>query len=531
LVHPSNMIWPQSLVYVAMYNSLHGNIAETNKKIRFFYIAFASMFIWQFIPSYLFLWLSSIAVLCLVFPSNDIAKLLGSGTRGLGIMNFSLDWNAIGLVSPLITPWWSQVNFYVGLIVAMWIIAPIAYYNNVFDGKNFPIMSLHSFDKDGNTCTSVIDQSTGALNITAYANYSPVYLSVTFAICYGYYFAQFPATIVHVALFHGKEIWTRYKKTRKEELNDIHCRLMSVYPEVPYLWYGIIFISMLIIAIILGYTSGAHLPWWALLLAVAIAAIMVIPIGIIQAISNWAIGLNVITEFVCGYLLPGYPLANVYFKTYGYISMSQCLLFVQDLKMGHYMKVPPRSMFIAQIWGTIVGTIVNFWSTQFIIDAKRHYLDGTEEDPTGQWVGYQSEIFNTASILWGLIGPAKTFGEESLYNILLWGFLIGIFLPIPFYLLHQKYPKAGFNLVNIPVILYGSSLLPGYNTNFIISGFIVSFIFQFYVFRYKKGWWTRYNYVMAGAFDSAAQIVTMFILICLGTVTAPIWWGTDPASQ
>lgn len=115
---------------------------------------------------------------------------------------------------------------------------------------------------------------------------------------------------------------------------------------------------MLIIAIILGYTANADLPWWGVLLAVAIAAFMMLPmgiifmitssglflkyylnyscllIGIIAAITNWQLGLNVLTELMCGFILPGYPIANVYFKTYGYRAMTQCLLFAQDLKLG-----------------------------------------------------------------------------------------------------------------------------------------------------------------------------------------------------
>ena len=41
---------------------------------------------------------------------------------------------------------------------------------------------------------------------------------------------------------------------------------------------------------------------------------------------------------------PGLPTAMMLFKTYGYITMYQALAFVQDLKLGHYMKVPPRTM-------------------------------------------------------------------------------------------------------------------------------------------------------------------------------------------
>lgn len=61
------------------------------------------------------------------------------------------------------------------------------------------------------------------------------------------------------------------------------------------------------------------------------------------------VGLNVITELIIGYLYPGKPLANVSFKTYGYISMSQALMFLQDFKLGTYMKIPPKSMFLVQV--------------------------------------------------------------------------------------------------------------------------------------------------------------------------------------
>jgi len=37
-------------------------------------------------------------------------------------------------------------------------------------------------------------------------------------------------------------------------------------------------------------------------------------------------GLNVITEFVAGFLFPGRPLANMMIKTYGYMTMSQVCL-------------------------------------------------------------------------------------------------------------------------------------------------------------------------------------------------------------
>ncbi|CAG8719018.1 45677_t:CDS:2 [Gigaspora margarita] len=105
LVRPTNMIWPRSLVFVAMYNTLHRNNTEAEDKIRFFYIAFILIFIWQFIPQYMFPWLASAAILCLISPNNNVVKTLGSAFRGAGLLVFSFDWNAIGTIDPLYTPW------------------------------------------------------------------------------------------------------------------------------------------------------------------------------------------------------------------------------------------------------------------------------------------------------------------------------------------------------------------------------------------------------------------------------------------
>ncbi|PKH93396.1 hypothetical protein CRG98_049840, partial [Punica granatum] len=59
-------------------------------------------------------------------------------------------------------------------------------------------------------------------------------------------------------------------------------------------------------------------------------------------------GLNIIMQLVIGYLYPGKPIANVTFKNYGFVSTLQALSITGDFKLGHYMKIPPKSMFIVQ---------------------------------------------------------------------------------------------------------------------------------------------------------------------------------------
>lgn len=59
--------------------------------------------------------------------------------------------------------------------------------------------------------------------------------------------------------------------------------------------------------------------------------------------------MNVITEYIIGYIYPGYPVATMLFKVYGHVSMKQAIFFLQDFKLGPYMKIPPRAMFLAQV--------------------------------------------------------------------------------------------------------------------------------------------------------------------------------------
>ena len=61
------------------------------------------------------------------------------------------------------------------------------------------------------------------------------------------------------------------------------------------------------------------------------AAVYVIPIGMIQAITNQQIGLNVITELIVGYALPGKPVALMMFKVSARTLSVNLLCLIQSL--------------------------------------------------------------------------------------------------------------------------------------------------------------------------------------------------------
>lgn len=148
-------------------------------------------------------------------------------------------------------------------------------------------------------------------------------------------------------------------KNARDEHEDVHNRLMRKYPEAPEWWY----LAILAISFILACVCCTHyhtsMPIWGIVFAVLLCFVLQIPIGMIQAVTNIEVTNNVLAEFVGGYALENKPIANMIFKSYGYIASAQAVQFASDLKLGHYMKIPPRTMFMAQVYATIIGALVS----------------------------------------------------------------------------------------------------------------------------------------------------------------------------
>jgi hypothetical protein len=103
-----------------------------------------------------------------------------------------------------------------------------------------------------------------------------------------------------------------------------------------------------------------------LVFASGLSALLLVPIGVIQAVTGVSIGLNVISELVGGFVVPGKAIPMNMFKSYGCMCLLSALNFSEDLKLGHYAKVPPRSMFRAQLIATILAAVA-VQSSRFLI--------------------------------------------------------------------------------------------------------------------------------------------------------------------
>ncbi|KAJ3388985.1 hypothetical protein HDU92_001224 [Lobulomyces angularis] len=238
------------------------------------------------------------------------------------------------------------------------------------------------------------------LNEARYKEHGPLLLSPWWSYGYGALFATLTATISWVYLFHGSEILKILKnllksKALKRNLNsDIHCRLMKKYDKVPKWWYLSLFFFMLFLSIFNVEILAPELQirWWGICLGVLISSFFALPVGIIKAITGTGIGLNVLTEMIMGYIKPGEPISNICFKTYGYMTMSQGLSLVEDGKLGHYMKIPPKKLFLAQLFGTIIGSITNLLVMELIL--KEVDFKNPNGDP--QWSARKTATFYQA---------------------------------------------------------------------------------------------------------------------------------------
>jgi OPT family oligopeptide transporter len=206
------------------------------------------------------------------------------------------------------------------------------------------------------------------------------------------------------------DIARRFKHSIWDE-HDIHSRLMQVYPEVPHWWYAILGlppVAMLTVAITIFHTE---LPIWGMVIALLLSSLFAIPLAMTQAITSQPIELNVICEILAGYAFEGKPLANMIFKLVGFTVSYQAGLYSGDMKLGHYMKVPPRVMFAAQTVAVVISCFIAqlVQQTMFtnIVDiCTPHQKDG--------FICQNLEIATTASLIWGGIGPRKLFNPGAM---------------------------------------------------------------------------------------------------------------------
>jgi len=533
LVWPAAMVWPTVLVSASVMVALHDHSrsdpATTNGwklgRYRFFLIVSGAYFLYAWFPSYIAPFLSFFCFIVWAAPNNVIVNQLFGGQTNIGLMPITFDWSIVSgfTGSPLYVPAFALFNNIVGLLIVM-----IAAIGMVYAGpdlfKYFPISANSTFDRHAKSYnTTRIVGTDFRIDEVAYREYSPLIIGPTFAMSYAMSFATLSAIIVHIGLYNGKELWQRMKLAKDQDA-DIHLKLMRKYREAPEWWFLGTFLISLAFALAASQAYETHLTWWALLFSIFIGAIFFVPIAMIYAITANAPGLNVITEFIIGYMQPGRPLAMMMFKSYGYMMQYNALTYSQDMKLGHYMKVPPRAMFRAQFAAVFWLSIVQIATYNFLIGN----IEGVcTPDAAAALICPGARTFFNASVIWGVVGPARMFGPGAIYDWVHYFWLIGAGSTFLVWLVARKYPRTWARYIYTPAIFSASGMIPPATCYKMLCYVIVGLLFNFWIRRRWPNWWSTYNYTLSAALDIGNALCAILIVLLLGfTNTAmPEWWG------
>ncbi|KAL7182072.1 hypothetical protein ACSBR1_040898 [Camellia fascicularis] len=471
-------------------------------RLQFFIVVLISSFSYYIVPNYLFPSITALSFVCWIWKDSVTAQQIGSGLHGLGIGSFSLDWSTVVgfLGSPLATPAFAIVNILVGYIAIVYVVIPIAYSSNWFEAKRFSIFSALVFNADGGLydVSKVLHETTFAFNRHGYESYSKIHLSIFFAFTYALSFATLAATLSHVALFHGRYIFSS-------------------------ILYGVSLSVRQALAHNYNYLTGEfYLQWpWLSSSPYLLSSLLPPPTRIcpkshseILICGSQQPGLNVITELIIGFMYPGKPLANVTFKTYGYISMTQAIMFLSDFKLGHYMKIPPKSMFVVQ-W--LLNTVENM-------------CDPTKLPSGSLWTCPGDDVFYNASIIWGLVGPLRMFGSRGLYQKMNYFFLIGLLALVLVWIFSCIFPeKKWIQLINAPIMLGAGGNMPLARAVNYVCWLSVGIFFNFVVYRRFKAWWARHNYILSAGLDAgvAFMAILCYFTLQVRDINGIKWWGLD----
>ncbi|KAL3478476.1 OPT oligopeptide transporter protein-domain-containing protein [Aspergillus californicus] len=548
LVYPSFCLWPQSLVTIALNSSLHNeenhSVLGPFRKVfsisrfRFFLAAFSAMFIYFWFPDYIFSALSIFNWIAWIAPSNfNLAAITGIN-KGLGFNPLpTFDWNIVTHVAdPLIIPFHVTINTFFGVLLGGITIIGL-YWTNAYHTAYLPINTNSMFNHFGTSynVSNILDDR-GWLDEAKYQAYSPVFLAASSLTMYFYFFAVYAATVSYAYLYHRRDIVlgfrsliNNFKRKDKKEFTDVHSRLMSVYDEVPEWWFAI----LNVVAVVFGVAAIASWPTFTnvgvVFFGIGLALVFVIPTGIIEATTGITVEFNVLAEFIGGAWNPGNALAMNFFKCFGYVTTAHALAFANDLKLAHYVKIPPRQTFWAQVIAVVVSAFVCTGVMNFQITNIADICQSTQKD---RFTCPGVNTYFTAAVLFGSVGAKKVFGANGQYTALLSAFPIGFAFPIIVYFVQKRVPRTHwFSKFHPVMFLNGGVHWSPYNIAYMWPALLPAYISMSYLRTRYLAFWAKYNYVLSAAFSTGIALAGVIIFFAVSYNGYSIdWWGNDPES-
>ncbi|KAM0722695.1 hypothetical protein Q7P37_002136 [Cladosporium fusiforme] len=554
LIYDPQFPWFTALCQTALFETQkkqrQNPTKESRKQTKVFFLVLLGVTLWQFLPEFVFPMLGSLAFLCWVAPQNPVANFVGSGFGGMGFMNLSLDWSNISAqgMSLFLTPWWTQVVVFMGFACSAWVLMPAAKFGKLGEW-NHHLNSNRLFLENGSSypITELLTPQI-TLNETMYAELGPPFVSTQVLWNMFFDYAAYTSAIVWMLCFGWQQLSSSFVKVRErmsnkkarisEQYDDQLSILQRSYNEVPMWWFGALFGASFVALIVIIACGKLFIPVWTYFVAVGTGVILVVPLGWLYALSNFQLPIGTVNELLYGLMVnsvDGFK-NPVGASVYGSIAGNawyRAQLNLQDMKIGHYMHIPPRDVFFSQVFGSFLGIPVNYAVIRWVLDTKSDYLTGKVTDPSHQWTGQELVSNLTMAVQYVMIGPRRLF-QQHIYHYLPLGFLLGAVAPVFIYTLHRLFPRAKFHLFNTTIFFSTMAHFYGNISTGYFSRLIGGFVVMFWAYRYRYTLWARWNYILAAAFDAGFNFSMLLIFLFFGAgkiVLMPHWWGNEESSS
>jgi hypothetical protein len=204
-------------------------------------------------------------------------------------------------------------------------------------------------------------------------------------------------------------------------------------------------------------------------------------------------------------------------------------LTIQDLKLGQYVHLAPRCTFAMQVFGTVIGCTMSYVNMQKITTEKRDILLAIQG--TNVWSGQMLQSQNSAAVGWG--GLAKfMYSPGARYQWVSLSFILGLFVPIPFWLIHKVAPKLRLDYWNTAIITSALAILDHGTHSGLLLHYATGFFSQLYLRKYRVNWFIKYNYSLSAGMDGGAAVIAFLLTFSVfgaggKVVPFPKWAGNN----
>ncbi|KAK9452716.1 OPT oligopeptide transporter protein-domain-containing protein [Dipodascopsis uninucleata] len=541
VVYPSKAVWPTMLPTLQLNKTLLMKEERrringwTISKYKLFNILLAASFLYFFIPDYLFTAISTFNWMTWIAPQNkNLAFVTGTST-GVGINPIpSFDWAMINYANPLIIPFYSFINTYLGTFIGAIVLLAL-YYSNVNYSAYLPMNTSSVYDRYGKTYNVTRATENGVFNIEKYKEYSPPYVTAGYYMYLCASYSVYTFAFVYVFVMEWRTFrdalvgfWqgVRFRKrSNYDKFHDPLSVLMRNYKEVPDWWFLAVLAITVVVSCVVIHVYPTDTPVWTVIVIFGIAMAILIPCMVLYASTGYFMSTNMLGTILGGYLAPGSGVACLFIRALGYTVEDQSETFVGDQKLAHYSKLPPRAVFRGQL----IGTIIQIVMSTVALEVAHGIEDFCSYTQASRFYCAWSHSIYTGTLMFGLVGPTRTF--DTLYPVVKWCFLIGALAAIPLYLLRQRFHRQlrYFH----PVLILGGMTRwgSGYNLTYYTGGLYFSTFFMYYIRTRYLAWWSKYNYIISCALTAGIAFSGILIFLALQyrpkTIT---WWGNVVSS-